>query len=73
MADVYNALLSDRVYRAGLPLDEVIKIMKNERGRKFDPELLDLFCVRLDDLRQFCETAECYLDAAPANRNAGCV
>jgi putative two-component system response regulator len=43
VADVFDALTSDRVYRSALPVASAIKMMQDERGRHFDPELLDLF------------------------------
>jgi putative two-component system response regulator len=43
IADVFDALTSDRVYRAALPVKSAIRIMREERGRHFDPRLLDLF------------------------------
>ena len=43
VADVYDALRSDRVYRRGLEEEKVLEILKRDRGRKFEPELLDLF------------------------------
>lgn len=52
IADVYDALLSDRVYRPGLAEDEAISIMRKDRGRKFDPDLLDLFLHNLPDIRE---------------------
>jgi HD-GYP domain-containing protein (c-di-GMP phosphodiesterase class II) len=33
----YDAMISERPYRAGLPLERVIEIMKKESGRQFDP------------------------------------
>ncbi len=43
IADVFDALTSDRVYRSALPVQSAVKMMKDERGRHFDPELLDAF------------------------------
>ncbi|MGH2910856.1 MAG: HD domain-containing phosphohydrolase [Solirubrobacteraceae bacterium] len=43
IADVFDALTSDRVYRSALPVASAIKMMQDERGQHFDPELLDLF------------------------------
>jgi methanogenic corrinoid protein MtbC1 len=43
IADVFDALTSDRVYRKAFPLDEAVKIMREQRGRHFDPVLLDAF------------------------------
>ena len=49
VADVFDALISDRVYRPALPLSDALTIMRDERGRHFDPEILDLF---LDSIRE---------------------
>ena len=50
VADVFDALTRDRVYRAALPLDTAVDIMLRDRGGLFDPQLLDLFLDRLDDV-----------------------
>ncbi len=41
--DVYHALISDRPYRKALSQEEAIKIIKQEKGKKFDPEVVDAF------------------------------
>lgn len=43
LADVYDALASDRVYKKAWPLEEVIQLISDERGQHFDPQLVDLF------------------------------
>ncbi len=43
IADVFDALTSDRVYRPAFPVKSAIEMMREERGRHFDPELLDAF------------------------------
>ncbi len=43
VADVYDALISERVYKPALQHDEVLKIMSEGRGTHFDPEVLDAF------------------------------
>ena len=40
VADVFNALTSDRSYRKAYSFDEAIKIMKEEAGRQLDAKLL---------------------------------
>jgi putative two-component system response regulator len=50
VADVFDALTRDRVYRSALPVDTAVDIMMRERGGLFDPQLLDLFLERLDDV-----------------------
>jgi len=50
VADVFDALGSDRVYKKAWPLEKIINLFKEERGRQFDPVLVDLF---LDNLEHF--------------------
>lgn len=48
IADVFDALSSDRVYKKAWELDRVLDYLKSERGAHFDPELIDLFFDNLD-------------------------
>ncbi|MDR1444213.1 MAG: response regulator [Treponema sp.] len=41
LADVYDALVCARVYKAALPYEEAIVIVKEGRGTQFDPVLTD--------------------------------
>ncbi|WP_290869288.1 two-component system response regulator [Aquabacterium sp.] len=43
IADVFDALMSKRPYKAALPAAQSLAIMAEERGRHFDPTLLDAF------------------------------
>jgi HD domain/B12 binding domain len=43
IADVFDALTSDRVYRKAFAVEEAVAMMREERGRHFDPVLLDAF------------------------------
>ncbi len=43
IADNWDALTSDRPYRKAWPEDKVVKYIENQRGKKFDPELVDSF------------------------------
>jgi HD-GYP domain-containing protein (c-di-GMP phosphodiesterase class II) len=43
VADVYDALTTDRPYRAGFGRDEALVMMNNDRGKIFDPQLLARF------------------------------
>jgi putative two-component system response regulator len=43
VADVFDALTCDRVYRPALPADAAVELMVAERGRHFDPLVLDVF------------------------------
>ena len=50
IADVFDALTSDRVYRPAFELDRAIEIMHTERGTHFNPLLLDAFLDSIDDV-----------------------
>lgn len=43
IADVYDALVSDRVYKAAIPHAEAMTVIEAERGRHFDPALVKVF------------------------------
>ncbi|MCK6481691.1 MAG: response regulator [Planctomycetes bacterium] len=49
IADVFDALHSDRAYRPGLPIEKTIQIIKEGRGSHFDPEVVDCFESCLND------------------------
>ena len=50
IADVFDALTSERIYREARPAEQACGIMACERGRHFDPDLLDLFLLSLDEM-----------------------
>ncbi|MHB8240601.1 MAG: response regulator [Solirubrobacteraceae bacterium] len=50
VADVFDALTSDRVYRPAFPPKLAIDTMRSERGSHFDPEMLDTFMGALEDV-----------------------
>jgi methanogenic corrinoid protein MtbC1 len=43
VADVFDALTSDRAYRKAFSVDEAVEMMREQRGKHFDPVLLDAF------------------------------
>jgi methanogenic corrinoid protein MtbC1 len=43
VTDVFDALTSDRVYRKAYTYDKAITMMREQRGRHFDPAILDTF------------------------------
>lgn len=43
IADVFDAITTNKVYRPAVSMSKAIEIMKDERGRHFDPNLLDAF------------------------------
>jgi putative two-component system response regulator len=50
VADVFDALTSDRVYRPAFPTGSAVEMMRSERGTHFDPELLDAFLAALPEV-----------------------
>ena len=50
MADVFDALGCDRPYKKAWPLDDVIAHMRAERGKHFDPKLVDVLMESLKDV-----------------------
>jgi putative two-component system response regulator len=43
VADVYDALISTRVYKSGLPHDRAVQVIFQGRGAHFDPDMVDAF------------------------------
>jgi putative two-component system response regulator len=43
VADVYDALISRRVYKDGMPHERAVEIIEQGRGKHFDPDLVDCF------------------------------
>jgi HD domain/B12 binding domain len=43
IADVFDALTTDRVYRKAFPVEKAVAMMRADRGKHFDPVLLDSF------------------------------
>ncbi|WP_027085752.1 DUF3369 domain-containing protein [Cohnella panacarvi] len=50
LADVFDALGSDRVYKKAWPLDEILAYFKEQSGRHFDPALVNIFLNNLDSM-----------------------
>ncbi len=49
IADVFDALVSRRVYKPAMPLDRAVDVLRDGRGTQFDAELLDVFLDHLDE------------------------
>jgi putative nucleotidyltransferase with HDIG domain len=44
VADCYDAMISDRPYRKGLPREQALNLLKQKSGSQFDPQVIDVFC-----------------------------
>lgn len=59
LADIFDALASDRCYKKAWPIEEVLDYVKQESGKTFDPKLVSLL---LDNLDDFLAIRERYAD-----------
>ena len=59
LADVYDALISRRVYKPPFPHEKAVAIIKEGRGAHFDPDIVDAF-LRLEG--KFRDIAERFVD-----------
>ena len=50
IADTFDALVSRRVYKAPVPLNRALAMIREGRGKQFDPQLVDLFLTCRADL-----------------------
>lgn len=50
LADVFDALYHKRCYKEAWPLEKITKLIKDERGEHFDPELVDIFLGNIDEI-----------------------
>lgn len=50
VADVFDALGSDRVYKKAWGLDRILDLFRQERGQHFDPHVVDVFLAQLPQL-----------------------
>ena len=55
IADVFDALVSVRPYKAAIPLDTALQLMDAEAGRHFDPQLLAAFRKALPEILRIRE------------------
>jgi len=68
LADVYDALISRRVYKDALPHEEAARIITEGRDKHFDPDIVDAFVAIEDEFKaiaaRFADTAK---GVAPAD------
>ncbi len=50
LADVFDALTSERCYKPAFPVETALRIIKEEEGRQFDPRVMKGFFRRLDEI-----------------------
>ncbi|MFC2074442.1 HD domain-containing phosphohydrolase [Campylobacterota bacterium] len=50
LADVFDALGSRRVYKEKWEMEKILAFIKEEKGKHFDPRLVDLFFENIDEI-----------------------
>ena len=65
VADVLDALTSERVYKSPQGMDEAMEVMTSLRGRQFEPRLIDALLDSLDEIR---DIRFHYQDRSPEER-----
>lgn len=73
LADVFDALIARRAYKAPMPFERAVAIIREGRDTHFDPAIVDAFLARLDE---FASIAESHADSdveslAPIERMPG--
>jgi putative two-component system response regulator len=64
VADVFDALTSERPYKKAWPLEDAVSLLERGRALHFDPELVDLFLGSMDEV---LEIKHEYLDHLHGN------
>jgi HD-GYP domain-containing protein (c-di-GMP phosphodiesterase class II) len=58
VADVLDALCSDRPYREGLSFEAAVAAIRNEAGLQFDPDVVSAFIGRSDAIKGILDTMQ---------------
>lgn len=56
IADVYDALISRRVYKEGMPHEKAVEIILQGKGQHFDPDMVDAFMELQEEFRIIAAT-----------------
>lgn len=57
IADVFDALISRRIYKEAMPLEQAKAVMYEQKGKHFDPDILNVF---LENFELFVEIARAH-------------
>ena len=55
LADVYDAIISRRVYKEGMSHETAVNIILQGRGQHFDPDIVDAFTTLLDEFQDIAQ------------------
>lgn len=65
ITDVFDALTSDRVYKTAWPIERALDYIKDQRGKQFDPKVVDAFFDVSDSIIQIRKTKSDNLPVKP--------
>ena len=51
LADVYDALISQRVYKKGMPHEQAVDLIREGKGQHFDPDMVEAFLEITDEFQ----------------------
>ena len=51
VADAFDALTTERVYKPAFPFEHAVELMTKHRGEHYDPDLLDVFVASIEDIK----------------------
>ncbi len=55
VADVFDALVTKRIYKPAMPFEEAIQMIKNGSGTHFDPKCVECFLDGINDVKRVME------------------
>lgn len=55
LADVFDALTSQRPYKKAWPVEDAVQLIKDNSGKHFDPQLVEVFLEKLPEIQAICE------------------
>lgn len=55
VADAFDAMTSDRPYRAGMPVAKAASILEEGRNRQWDGQVVQAFCDAREDIERICQ------------------
>jgi putative two-component system response regulator len=55
VADVFDAVTSERPYKPAYPVDEALEILRGARGTQFDPRVVNVFLENMDEILEIVE------------------
>jgi len=71
LADVFDALIAERVYKRAFPVELAGRMIREGRCSHFDPDIVDAFVAREADLRRSRSGLHCHRQGPRESQTAG--